>query len=84
MVPSPRAVSGDDGWTVVTLAHIAGFPVEEWFLPFITSAGVALVGMRARFGSSQSSITHRNRRGVDHLRGPGNRPSLVPKHTKEN
>ena len=29
------------------LAHIAGMPVEEWLMPFIISAGAALVGVRA-------------------------------------
>ncbi len=28
------------------LAHIAGIRVEEWLMPFIISAGAALVGMR--------------------------------------
>ncbi len=84
MVPAPRRVSVDDGRAVVTLAPIAGFPVEESFLPFFTSAGAAVVGMRAMFGSSQSSITHRDRRGVDHLRESRSRSDLVPKHTKEN
>src|SRR6266511_5528143 len=35
------------GRTVVILAHIAGMPVEEWLMPFVISAGAALVGMRA-------------------------------------
>jgi hypothetical protein len=35
----------------VTLAHVAGIPVEEWMMPFIISAGVSLVGMRAMFSS---------------------------------
>jgi hypothetical protein len=36
----------------VTLAHIAGIPVEELLMPFVISAG-ALVGMRAMFGSKK-------------------------------
>jgi hypothetical protein len=35
----------------VTLAHIAGIPVEELLMPFVISAGAALVGLRAMFGS---------------------------------
>jgi hypothetical protein len=35
----------------VTLAHIAGIPVEELLMPFIITAGAALVGMRAMLGS---------------------------------
>ena len=35
----------------MTLAHVAGIPVEEWMMPFIISAGAALVGMRAMFSS---------------------------------
>jgi hypothetical protein len=31
----------------VTLAHVAGIPVEEWLMPFIFSAGAAIVGLRA-------------------------------------
>jgi hypothetical protein len=33
------------------LAHIAGIPVEELLMPFVISAGAALVGMRAMLGS---------------------------------
>jgi hypothetical protein len=33
----------------VTLAHIAGIPVEELVMPFIISVGAALVGVRAMF-----------------------------------
>jgi hypothetical protein len=35
----------------VTLAHIAGIPVEELLMPFVISAGAALVGLRAMFCS---------------------------------
>ena len=39
----------------MTLAHIAGVPVEEWLMPFVTSAGAALVGMRALFGREETT-----------------------------
>jgi hypothetical protein len=52
----------------VILAHIAGIPVEEWLMPFIISAGAALVGIRAVFGSSQSSMVQRNGRRADRRR----------------
>ena len=51
MVPPPRRVPPDHGRSVVTLAHIAGVPVEEWVMPFIFSAGAAFVGIRAVFSS---------------------------------
>jgi hypothetical protein len=56
MVPSARRVPRDRGWTVVTLAHVAGIPVEEWMMPFIISAGAALVGMRAMFSSFKNKL----------------------------
>jgi len=42
-------VPHDRGRTVVILGHIAGIPVEEILMPFIISAGAALVGVRAMF-----------------------------------
>ena len=51
MVPPPRRVPRDHGRPVVTLAHIAGVPVEEWMMPLILSAGAAFVGIRAMFSS---------------------------------
>ena len=36
------------------LGHVAGIPAEEWLMPFIMSAGAALVGVRAMFGSATS------------------------------
>jgi hypothetical protein len=51
MVPSARRVPRDPGRTVVTLAHIAGIPVEELLMPFVITAGAAFVGLRAVFGS---------------------------------
>ena len=51
MVPSPRRVPGEHRRPVVTLAHIAGVPVEEWMMPLILSAGAAFVGIRAMFSS---------------------------------
>jgi hypothetical protein len=54
MVPSSRRVPRDRGPTVVTLAHVAGVPVEEWLMPFVISAGAAFVGMRAMFSSSKN------------------------------
>ena len=35
------------------LAHLAGIPVEEWLLPFVISAGAALVGIRAKFKNTR-------------------------------
>jgi hypothetical protein len=55
MVPSARRVPGDRRGTIVILAHIAGIPVDEWSMPLIISAGAALVGIGAVFGSSQSA-----------------------------
>jgi hypothetical protein len=56
MVPSARRVPRDRGRTVVTLAHVAGLPVEEWMMPFIISVGAALVGMRAMFSSFKNKL----------------------------
>jgi hypothetical protein len=33
----------------VTVAHIAGIPIEEWLMPFMISAGAVLVGLRTMF-----------------------------------
>jgi len=47
------------------LAHVAGIPVEEWLMPFIVSAGAALVGIRALFSSQSSNAQRTERRGID-------------------
>jgi hypothetical protein len=65
---------------VIVLGHIAGIPVEEWLLPWL-SAGAAIVGLRASFGSRarrfgraadpRSEQQHVN---VGHDHGKGNHP----------
>jgi hypothetical protein len=45
----------------MTVAHNAGIPAEEWLMPFFTTAGAALVGMRAVVGSSATRRAQRGR-----------------------
>jgi hypothetical protein len=63
------------------LAHIAGVPVEESLTAFIISAGAVLVGMRAMFGSSQSSTAPRAGRRVDRQRAR-ERAAMLDKNTR--
>ena len=56
----------------MVIAHIAGIPVEEWLLPWI-SAGAALAGLRAsfgrrahRFGRAAHSKRGRDREDIEH------------------
>jgi hypothetical protein len=44
----------------VILARVAGVPAEEWLLPFL-SAGAALAGIRATFGSYRRGQNERSR-----------------------
>ena len=63
------------------LAHIAGIPVEEWFMPFSISAGAALVGMRAMFGSSQRPTARRTGRRVGR-QARGERAAMLDENTR--
>ena len=44
-----QLASAAAGRGVVILAHIGGIPVEELLIPFVISAGGALIGVRDRF-----------------------------------
>jgi hypothetical protein len=43
----------------MTVAHVAGLPVEEWLFPLVAASGGIAAVLRARFG-----------RRVLHRRGP--------------
>jgi hypothetical protein len=60
----------------VILAHITGIPVEECLMPFIISAGAAVLGMRAAeaadvLGTTPASVNSALLRARGSFRRPG-------------
>jgi hypothetical protein len=45
----------------VTLAHVAGVPVEEWLTPLLATGGGIVFALRAALGRRQSSLSSRQK-----------------------